>query len=541
MFQFQNDPILQPMKAPFDRSYQYTNAFVRTDVNIPSLSISHRFSPNVEVRNHTQYGIYNIDQNASPLHTSFATFDAQGRYVPVAPSTFPGPPVTPLDQLDLPLQEKQRTARDSALFNQTDALIRFATGPVQHDLVVGAEVGRDEYLQTFFNNYNFNLNNGAGLGTNLPGYVNLGASNTSAFPSGANTYSVPGNVTDLAADTIAGYFNDTLGFGTHWKLVLGLRWDEFSAKQTYTLYSYPNLVTSNPDAAQTPAVQAANAAALQSPVISTLPFEHNDYVFSPRAGLIWQPADWQSYYLSYSTSFNPQAIEGSATTGQLPTSTAQVKAFVDGGGLKPEETRVYEVGGKFDLLRKRLSLSTALFEEDKYRTRFTDPDTGDIGVNGRERVRGAELKAVGRIARAWQVLAAYTWLDGRIVSSPVPAAVGQTLPELAKNSASLWSTYTFGDSGYANADGFLAGHWQIGGGLKFSSRQYAINSPYTLYGSAPGYTRFDATAAYLARRWMIRVNLENLANRDYFAAVNAARAVPGDGRRVVVTTAYRFY
>jgi catecholate siderophore receptor len=540
MFQFQNDAILEPMKAPFDRTYQYTDSLVRTDVNIPAISIVHRFSPNLEVRNNTQYGSYNVNQDTSPLNTAFVSFNAQGQYAPVPPATFPGPPITPLDQLEVAAQQKQRSAHDSSLFNQTDVLIHFATGFIKHELVVGAEFGRDEYDQTFYNNYNFNLNNGAGLGVNLPGAINLGSSNTQTFPTGANIDTAPGNITSLDADTIAPYFNDTLSFGEHWKLVAGLRWDQFSASQTYTLYTYPNLVTSNADPAQTAVVQATNAAVLASPTISSLPFQHADYEFSPRAGVIWQPTDWQSYYLSYSTAFNPQAIEGAATTGQLPTSTAQIQSFINGGGLKPEETRVYETGGKLDLLARQLSVSTAVFEEDKYRTRFTDPDTGNIGVNGKERVRGAELKLVGQIARNWQALAAYTWLDGKIVSSPIPLAAGQTLPELAKNSASLWTTYDF-RSGGVPANGFWSGYWQIGGGLKFSSRQYAVNSPYTLYGSAPGYTRLDATAAYIAHQWDVRLNLENLADRDYYAAVNAGRAIPGDGLRAVLTTTYHFY
>jgi catecholate siderophore receptor len=197
-------------------------------------------------------------------------------------------------------------------------------------------------------------------------------------------------------------------------------------------------VTSNTNPSNTAAVQAANAAALNQPVISALPFSHRDELFSPRVGVIWQPTDWQSYYVSYSTAFNPQALEGAATTGQLPTSTAQVKAFVEGGGLKPEETRVGEVGTKLDLLAKRLSVSAAVFDEKKYRTRFTDPVTGDIGVNGKERVIGSDLKVVGRLTSTWQALIAYTWLDGKIQSSPIPRAVGQTIPEIARSSASLW-------------------------------------------------------------------------------------------------------
>jgi catecholate siderophore receptor len=538
MFQFKDDPILEPPQAPFGRTYQYTNAVVRTDVNIFNISLSHTFSPDIVFRSNTQYGIYNVHQNTSPLNTVFEALDANGNYQQVQPSAILAPPTTPLDQLEIAPQQKQRTERDSSLFNQTDLLFKFATGPMRHELIVGGEFGRDEYHQLFFNNYNFNLNNGTSLGANLAGVINLGSTNTQPFPSGANVYQVPGNVTDIGADTVAFYFNDTLSFGDHWKLVAGLRWDDFDASQTYTVYNYPGLITTNTNPAATATVQAANAAALTQPAMTSLPFQHRDDVFSPRAGLIWQPTDWQSYYISYSTAFNPQAIEGSATTGQLPTSLVQIKDFVQGGGLRPEETKVGEIGAKLDLLNKRLSLSTAVFDEDKFRTRFTDPDTGYIGVNGKERVTGAELKLAGYLAPGWQTLLAYTWLDGKILSSPIPAAVGQTIPELARSSAALWTTYDFGA---LSGGGFWGGRFQLGGGLKYSSRQYVINSPFTLYGSAPGYTRFDTTAAYIAGKWDLRLNVENVLNREYFGAVNAGRAIPADGRRGILTVRYHLY
>jgi catecholate siderophore receptor len=538
MFQFKDEPILEPMQAPFGRTYQYTNSVVRTDVNIFNISLSHTFSPDIVFRSNTQYGIYNVHQNTAPLNTVFEALDANGNYQQVQPSAILAPPTTPLDQLEIAPQQKQRTERDSSLFNQTDLLFKFATGPMRHELIVGGEFGRDEYDQLFFNNYNFNLNNGTSLGANLAGVINLGATNTQPFPSGANVYQVPGNVTNIGADTVAFYFNDTLSFGDHWKLVAGLRWDDFDASQTYTVYNYPGLITTNTNSAATATVQAANAAALTQPSITSLPFQHRDDVFSPRAGLIWQPTDWQSYYVSYSTAFNPQAIEGSATTGQLPTSLVQIQDFVLGGGLKPEETKVGEIGAKLDLLNKRLSLSTALFDEDKFRTRFTDPDTGYIGVNGKERVTGAELKLAGYLAPGWQTLLAYTWLDGKILSSPIPSAVGQTIPELARSSAALWTTYDFGAM---PGGGFWGGRFQLGGGVKYSSRQYVINSPFTLYGSAPGYTRFDTTAAYIAGKWDLRLNVENVFNREYFGAVNAGRAIPADGRRGILTVRYHLY
>src|SRR3569833_2296550 len=530
LFQFKNDPILRPINAPFDLSYQYTDSVVQTDVNIYIIGLSHTFQPDILLRSIIQYGVYNVNQNTSPLNTAFVVLVTNGNWLLVQPTALASPPSTPLDQLYIAPQQKQRTARDTSLFNQTDLLFTFSTGPVHHELMVGGEFGRDEYDQLFFNNYNFNLNNGASLGANLAGIITLGSTNTQPFPSCANIYQVPGNVTSIGATTGAGYLNDTLSCGPNWKLVAGLRHDDFNASQTYSVFTYPALVTTITNPANTAAVQAANAAALNQPVISALPFSHRDKLFSPRVGVIWQPTDWQSYYASYSTAFNPQALEGAATPGQLPTSTAQVKAFVERGGLKPEETRVGEVGTKLDLLARRLSVAAAVFDEEKYRTRFTDPITGDIGVNGKERVIGSDLELVGHLTSSWQALAAYTWLDGKIESSPIPRAVGLTLPEIARSSASLWSTYEFLQLG--------RGRFQVGGGLKYSSRQYVINSQITLCGSVAGYTRYDTTAAYIAGQWDFRVNIQNVFNRDYFAAVNAGRAVPGDERRAIFTIRY---
>jgi catecholate siderophore receptor len=102
----------------------------------------------------------------------------------------------------------------------------------------------------------------------------------------------------------------------------------------------------------------------------------------------------------------------------------------------------------------------------------------------------------------------------------------------------VWTTYDFGA---IPGGSFWAGRFQLGGGIKYSSRQYVINSPFTLYGSAPGYTWFDATAAYIAGKWDLRFNLENVFNREYFAAVNAGRAIPGEGRRGILTIRYHVY
>ena len=542
LFQFAGQPTATPIVAPFDRLYQYRDSNIRTDVNITSADFQHTFSPNFQMRSNTQYGSYRVEQNSGSLNTVFSALNANGQYMSINPATIAAPPLTPLSSLTLASQEKQRIARDTTLFNQTDFNVKFVTGPISHDFLFGGEVGRDEFQQLNYNNYNFNLNNGAGLGLNLPGVINLDTTNNGYFPSdGPNVYTVPGNLTVLNASTRAGYLNDTASFGARkeYKLVAGVRLDHFDADQVYDLYNY-NTVNTNAVAANTAAVQARNQAAIGSPTQQVLTFEHADRRYSPRAGLIWQPTENQSYYAMYGTSFDPQAFEGTASTGTLPTTIAQLNSFIQGGGLKPEETRTFEVGAKYDLLAHRLNLTGALFDTSKYNTRFTDPVTGNIGVNGDTRIEGADLKMVGRLAPGWQLLLAYTYLDGRIVSSPIPFAVGKTPPEVSKHSGVLWTTYDLPQGMFAATGGALGGHWQIGGGAKALSQQFIFNSGYNLFGSAPGYVRYDAEAAYLAHRWDLRVNLENLTNRHYYFAANAGRAVPGDGFRAILTGTYHF-
>ena len=61
--------------------------------------------------------------------------------------------------------------------------------------------------------------------------------------------------------------------------------------------------------------------------------------------------------------------------------------------------------------------------------------------------------------------------------------------------------------------------------------------------SVPGYTRIDATVAYHQPKYDIRLNVLNLANRDYYDALiqsDGGRSVPGIGRIVLLTGTYRF-
>lgn len=537
LIRFKGQAAATPIDVPRRRWYGYTNDDYQQDVNVLSIGIDQRLAPGLKLRSRTQYSDYRIDASPTPLG-GLLKLDANGNYQSQTSTTVDAG--TPLDALRIGVQQRDRDIHDRSLFNQTDLLVEAQTGALKHHLVVGAEVGRDTYDNDYAAWYNFNYNNGAGLGANVVDVFNLGAPPYSEKPSGANVYRVPGNFTRTEAGTFATYFNEQLDLGEHWKLIGGLRWDRYSADQDYVNYCYayaagscPNvvagslanassgLITGNTNPAQTAAVQAHNAAVLQRPVLAGYSTSRTDYRFSTRGGLIWQPDKVQSYYGSYGTSFNPLA---EAVAG-LPTNASADAQYQNGGGTGPEKTQAYEVGGKWELADERLSVSSALFRLEKTDARVLDPTTQTYTLAGNIRVDGAELKLVGSLSRRWQLIGGYTWLDGKIVSSPVVGNAGNAPQSTPRNTAALWSTYK------------LTRRWELGAGATYSTSVYTNN---TATAQVPGYTRYDATAAYLARRWSLRLNLQNLGNETYYQSISAGRATPADGRRAILTFGYRF-
>ncbi|MFX6006828.1 TonB-dependent receptor, partial [Acinetobacter baumannii] len=70
---------------------------------------------------------------------------------------------------------------------------------------------------------------------------------------------------------------------------------------------------------------------------TTVPYQYQvDYFTSVRTGAIFEPTREQSYYISYSTSFNPSLEQLTSTTGNQ--------------NLPPESNEGYEAGVKYEFL-----------------------------------------------------------------------------------------------------------------------------------------------------------------------------------------------
>jgi len=353
--------------------------------------------------------------------------------------------------------------------------------------LLGAEFAYESYWNQ--NYYRAGTCNGVPLQTPLAtngytGCVPAGFTTGSASP--GNVAQQYGNLATAQAYTAAGYFNDTVQVLPELKLVGGLRFDYYYA-QIGNSQNSANIFgnTTLPYAAQA--------------ITNT----------SVRAGAIFEPTRAQSYYFSYSTSFNPSLEQLVTTTG-----TSQP--------LPPEQNEAFEAGVKYEFLNGNLSVNAAAFQITKTNARSQNTD-GTFSATGTVRVKGVRTGVTGRITPEWQVFGGYAYLDGRIIDGIGAGTSGNVPLNTPRDSATLWTTYTFRET------------YEIGGGATYIGYRYANNTNSV---SVPDFTRLDMTAAYRQPAYDVRVNIFNLTNVMYYEQVIASdggRAVPGSGLTAMLT------
>ncbi|QOT75972.1 TonB-dependent receptor [Cupriavidus basilensis] len=477
-----------PVNVDRKTAYGFNDDRTIQDVAALNATVDHKFSPNLRLRNQTQFNYVNTNARETAPN-AVGTVNAKG-FTPLTTTTLP------LDALFVRQQSHDRHIRDYSIFNQTELTAKFDTGPVKHTVLVGAEIGHDGYdNQNYYRNGTCNgvALNPAATATAAAGTSGYAACEPVVNPTYSNSPSTApsatGNRQGAAANTLAAYINDSVEFSKQWKLVGGLRYDKYIASITNSINSSNTLgSTVLPSASQ------------------TVNFT------SVRVGGIWQPTEAQSYYLSYGTSFNPSLEQLVGTVGQQ--------------NLDPEKNKSYEVGGKWDLLGGDLSLNSALFQITKDNAR-SQIDATTYSLAGKIRVRGFRAGATGRITSKWQVFAGYTYLDGEIVNGIAAGTQGMVPTNTPKHTATAWTSYR------------VLQDWEVGGGAFYMSQRYANNTNTVQVG---GYVRWDGMIAYHQPKYDVRLNLFNVFDKKYYDALiqsDGGRSVPGTGRTAMLSFIYR--
>ena len=252
---------------------------------------------------------------------------------------------------------------------------------------------------------------------------------------------------------------------------------------------------------------------------------------TPRFGLLWRPQEWLSLYGNYT--------EGFGSNG--------TSVIYPGELAPPSSAKSWEAGAKFELFGGKLRATADYFELVKTNVPFPDTNPahicggGGLGscslLAGAARSTGPELDIQGEILPGWSVIAAYTNDDVRVTKAQpndIPAlggslpAAGQRFPGVARNQASLWTTYEFQNDSVLRGWKFGAGYHYMGSRPVYDTANYV---PY-IWPLIPSYGTVDLMGAYsfvyAGSKMTAQLNITNLFDRTYYGSVyNANALAPG--------------
>ncbi len=392
--------------------------------------------------------------------------------IPESPVTSdPGNPGD-LGSWTVTLNPQSRYQVTNVIDDQSDATIKFNTGPIKNTVVAGTE----------FSNEHVSIDKYAGLSSeavgagaftgsgSLTGVPVLDPPNLTPFSS---TPTLVGNPTIIPVNTSSVYLLETANYNDFVILNGGVRFDDYR-------------------------ISASN----QQGSVSA----HSDLV-NYNAGLVVKPLPNASVYAAYATSADPVGAELDGTSsayGGLSPSVTVNQIF------GPQTSQAAEVGTKWEFFGGRLLATAALFHTEVENARETIPkgltNAGQIVAGAAYRVQGIDLGLTGNITDRWSVYAGLVLMNTKVEKSIVSTNVGLPLAFIANQSFNVLSKYKINDI------------FEIGGQATYRSKIYGGTLLVANAGTVlPDYWRFDAfLEAKVAAGLTMKVVATNLLNKLYY-------------------------
>jgi catecholate siderophore receptor len=372
------------------------------------------------------------------------------------------------------LTHNQVYRQDDGWFNQLELIQKLELAGMQHQVLYGVEIGRQVKEFKRFG-WSTSTRTVSLFNPVLPTLSDYGTRNPNPNLN---------NVTTLEVTSV--YLQDMINLSKNWKALVGARHDRFEQH-----------------------VQDRRSATDPS---------RTDSEWSPRAGLVYQPNDFQSYYASISRSFQPSGETLNFSKEQ--------------SDLAPEETNNIEVGTKIDFFNGKLSTTAAIFNLERKNIKGTNPVNNTLIGVGTQRTKGVELTVTGELAENWQIYAGYANLDAEITKSVARQngvnLEGNRAALTPQNSANIWLMHKLG------------GGFSVGGGMNYVGNRYT--SPDNLV-TLESYITADAVAMYQSKEYDVAFNLRNITDKEYIISGHGTSNnlnAPGAPRSAELTLTMRF-
>lgn len=455
-----------------DRDYRKTQA------DIGTIELEHDLADNLMLRNATRYGETLNDYVVTNPGDGSVAFDA------------------PTNQYWLLRGTKSRWQRSTMLANVTELSGKLETGSLKHSFTAGIELSRETNKNA---SYKVNTITGSACPSVFAGKLDC----TPLYnpnPSDPWTGSLEkGPLSqDTTSTTKAAYLFDSITLSPQFQLNAGVRVDHYTISGDYV---------------------SRGASGPQSTDSSWTMYNY-------QLGLVYKPAPNGSVYLSYATASTPPSMSGGD----------QDSLSADTSVLRPEKSRTLELGTKWNVLNERLSLTAALFQNERRDAQIeVEPDV--FAQAGETRVRGFELGVAGQITPKWGVYGGYAYMDSELVHGAYDSVnEGDPLANTPKHSFSLWSTYRVLPQFTVGAGAYYVGKMYGGSGTTGSAGGGA-NGTYI-----PSHWRFDAMAAYrVSKALSLQLNALNLTDRVYYAHNNGNHHADfGPGRQFILSASLSY-
>jgi catecholate siderophore receptor len=477
-----NATIQAGAKVSRNNFYGSQQDYEKIEADMISAKVEHQLNANTVVRNITRYGKSHLDRVLTGVNA--LSLNATSQAIEVA------------------LIRQRVDQTNEILANQSTLNTAFKTGHINHDLVFGLELLKESQLSLGSTRGSTSTTTVVLNGQTLP--IDSPVQNIYA-PNNQLNLLVPyltGADNDGSTTTTALYAFDTLSLTNSLKFNVGLRADRYKTKTTTG-----TLVTGG---------TGGNLASYLSQgynvgdvVINNL--DDDGTLISWNTGLVFKPAANGSIYLAFGDAQTPPAGDNfvlSATAGNQ-----------SNAALEPQKTTTAEIGTKWELLNKSLNVSASVYRTENENQASVDAVTGVATQEGKTRIDGIELAAVGQLTNFWQLSASIGFMESEQLNQSSKSnstgviSTSDGVRWTPNMTASLWTSYTLDKL-------------TLGGGARYVSEQKRVVTTNTNLATQnmpaiPAYHVVDIMAAYkVSKNTNLRLNVYNVFDEEYLSTLN---------------------
>lgn len=520
--------------ADVDSSNWYGTDLDRDDTiaDVVTARVAHKANSWLKVSNDFRIGYYSRDfmptapscSGTSVGNCLFNLLDGDPSTVPMASRGGPSTP-TYTDQWGVQ--------------NITTGVADFSVGGLKNQLVAGIDASYESAERQ--STVNVGLGRPSSVSMLDPVSVNWSPD----FVNGSNR--------ETESTNFALFASEQIWFTNEISLLAGLRWERYDIESTLVDPYCPTSTTGD----MTGCTVRSTAPTETVPgnyILRTTPLATEESIaedlFNPKASLIWEPTDNQTYYVSWARSSQPSTGTTAGNSTNPVSDDDALKA------LEPTTSETFELGGKLNFFDGRLGTGITLFQVERDNSKEYDLNGDVISAGQSLRNRGVELSLTGRITDAWSVQASYAFIDSEILhfgnttTTLITAGphTGETTAEatnaelkgreannVPRHSFNIWTTYDPLED------------LTLGAGVRYRDAMYVAQG-YRAADDAitttevPEYIAVDAMAQYrLSEGVAVQVNGYNLFDRDdNYDQTRTNRLVPSAGRTVIFSTTATF-